>query len=272
MIGMVSRREVEFAIDEITVTGAREAVLDFTKPYFMESITIVSRAPAEKSRAMAVFSPFTPGVWAALVVSVAIIGPLLAIVNHFTSFCLGEKHRFSTRDFAFNMFRNLVVQGNLISSARWPLRCIFFSWYLFCFYVCALYSGTLTAVLAIPAFEKPIDSLADLLRAVKEDGFSPLFIHDTSNVHILKEATSGIYKEIWDRFEPDSGYVFSANEGVDKVLTGKFGFINAWLASEIRISARGKEKYHLARQTYYPQRYGVALHSGAPYLTVFNKK
>ncbi|XP_047493795.1 uncharacterized protein LOC125042313 [Penaeus chinensis] len=62
MIGMVSRREAEFAIDEITITGAREAVLDFTKPYFMESVTIVSRAPAEKSRAVAVFSPFTPGV------------------------------------------------------------------------------------------------------------------------------------------------------------------------------------------------------------------
>nr|XP_027228470.1 glutamate receptor ionotropic, delta-1-like [Penaeus vannamei] len=272
MIGMVARREVEFAVDEITITGAREAVLDFSQPYFMESITIVSRAPAEKSRAVAVFSPFTPAVWAALVLSVAVIGPLLAAVNHLTSFYLGGKDHFSSREFAFNMFRNLVVQGNLISSARWPLRCVFFSWYLFCFYVCALYSGTLTAVLAIPAFEKPIDSLADLLRAMKEDGFSPLFIYDTSNVHILKEATSGIYKEIWDRFQPDSGYVFSANEGVDKVLTGKFGFVNAWLASEIRITARGKENYHLARQTYYPQSYGVALQSGAPYLAVFDKK
>ncbi|XP_042884156.1 glutamate receptor ionotropic, delta-1-like [Penaeus japonicus] len=272
MVGMVSRREVEFAIDEITITGAREDVLDFTKPYFMESITIVSRAPAEKSRAAAVFSPFTPAVWAALALSVAMIGPVLAIVSHTMALYLGEKPRFTARQYAFNMFRNLVVQGNLISSSRWPLRCIFFSWYLFCFYVCALYSGTLTAVLAIPAFEKPIDSLADLLQAMKEHGFSPLFIHDTSNVHILKEATSGIYKEIWDRFQPDVGYVFSANEGVEKVLTGKFGFINAWLASEIRISTRGKHKYHMARHTYYPQRYGIALNSGAPYLAMFNRK
>lgn len=75
-------------------------------------------------------------VWAALVLSVAVIGPLLAIINHLTSFYLGGKDHFSSREFAFNMFRNLVVQGNLISSARWPLRCVFFSWYLFCFYVC----------------------------------------------------------------------------------------------------------------------------------------
>lgn len=51
-----------YKIHLIDLSGAREAVLDFTKPYFMESITIVSRAPAEKSRAVAVFSPFTPGV------------------------------------------------------------------------------------------------------------------------------------------------------------------------------------------------------------------
>ncbi|ROT85328.1 putative glutamate receptor ionotropic, delta-1 [Penaeus vannamei] len=284
MIGMVARREVEFAVDEITITGAREAVLDFSQPYFMESITIVSRAPAEKSRAVAVSRPSRPRcslvgnpwpisldqrfsrqvpstpwavhvvpqdskVWAALVLSVAVIGPLLATINHLTSFYLGGKDHFSSREFAFNMFRNLVVQGNLISSARWPLRCVFFSWYLFCFYVCALYSGTLTAV--PPSLHLRTGRLACGPSEAMKRRFSPLFIYDTSNVHILKEATSGIYKEIWDRFQPDSGYVFSANEGVDKVLTGKFGFVNAWLASEIRITAREARRTTtwLARRT-----------------------
>lgn len=40
-------------------SGSRETVVDFTAPYYMESTTLVSGAPKEKSRTFAVFSPFT---------------------------------------------------------------------------------------------------------------------------------------------------------------------------------------------------------------------
>ena len=49
-----------------------------------------------------------------------------------------------------------------------------------------LYSGTLTAFLAIPVFEKPIDSLNDLLIASKEDGFSAMLMQFSSNEVIFK--------------------------------------------------------------------------------------
>lgn len=37
----------------------RETVVDFTAPYWLESLTLVSRAPKEKDRSLAVFWPFT---------------------------------------------------------------------------------------------------------------------------------------------------------------------------------------------------------------------
>lgn len=39
--------------------GSRETVVDFTIPYFMEYVTLVSRPPALKNRTFAVFSPFS---------------------------------------------------------------------------------------------------------------------------------------------------------------------------------------------------------------------
>ena len=36
----------------------REGVVDFTNPYFLEPTTMVTPAPAIKSRAAAIFSPF----------------------------------------------------------------------------------------------------------------------------------------------------------------------------------------------------------------------
>lgn len=47
----------------------------------------------------------------------------------------------------------------------------------------ALYSGTLTAFLAIPEYERPIDSLSDVLEATKQ-GLIPVVIRESS-VHYL---------------------------------------------------------------------------------------
>ena len=39
--------------------AARASVVDFSVPYYLESSTVLSRAPAPASKAFAVFSPFT---------------------------------------------------------------------------------------------------------------------------------------------------------------------------------------------------------------------
>ncbi|XP_037794077.1 uncharacterized protein LOC119589549 [Penaeus monodon] len=132
-------------------------------------------------------------------------------------FYLRERPECSTRTYAFHMFRSLAMQGNLISAPHWPLRFIFFFWYLFCFYIYAMYSGTLTAFLAVPNYERPIDTLWDLLRACEEEGYQTLLTYDTATAHLFKKSTSGIYKEIWDRFQPDNGYVLNTEEGVRKI-------------------------------------------------------
>ncbi|XP_064118946.1 glutamate receptor ionotropic, delta-2-like [Macrobrachium nipponense] len=271
MIGMSARREVDFAINEITITESRETVVDFTKPYFLESTTIVTRAPAQLSKAGAIFSPFTLLVWMLLVLAIILSGPLLSLFSR-----VMERYMAAPPDdvplhmFTFNMFRSMVLQGNMNETDHWPHRFIFLFWYLFCFYIYALYQGTLTAVLAVPKFEKPIDSLNDLLASMKKGEFTLAVVYATSNEFIFKEATSGIYKDIWDLFNK-ANYVKNVDGGIAKVLSGKFGFANAMLATEIRATREGREKFYLARQTFYPQGYGMALNSGAPYKRVFER-
>ncbi|KAK4313233.1 hypothetical protein Pmani_015410 [Petrolisthes manimaculis] len=59
MVGEVAARRAHLAIDEITITASRETVVDFSYPYFFDTTTIVSRAPAERNRSLAVFYPFS---------------------------------------------------------------------------------------------------------------------------------------------------------------------------------------------------------------------
>ncbi|KAK7084344.1 hypothetical protein SK128_011265 [Halocaridina rubra] len=100
-----------------------------------------------------------------------------------TDFKRGQKATLS--NYSFAMFRNLIIQGDEVKDNGTPIRIVLLTWYFFCIVVYSLYSGTLTAFLTIPAYEKPIDSLQDLLRSVK-DGFAPAVQSGTSNEYILK--------------------------------------------------------------------------------------
>ena len=51
--------EIETNTNIFFVVGARETVVDFSIPYYLESSTVLSKAPAPSSKAFAVFSPFT---------------------------------------------------------------------------------------------------------------------------------------------------------------------------------------------------------------------
>ncbi|XP_071526270.1 uncharacterized protein [Panulirus ornatus] len=178
---------------DLPLAGSRETVVDFTMPYYFESTTLVSRAPKQKNRSFAVFSPFTVEVWLCICLVTLLVGPILYLVTRLLVAYTEEEDRaqYSLQNFSFNMYRNLMVQSNLIISHRWSLRFLFFCWYLFSFYIYALYSGTLTAVLAIPAFEKPIDSLHDLAQA-RQDGYTIGTVRDTSFVVALKVISDGV--------------------------------------------------------------------------------
>ncbi|XP_066952298.1 uncharacterized protein [Macrobrachium rosenbergii] len=47
--------------------------------------------------------------------------------------------------------------------------------------------------------------------------------------------------------------------------------MSANLNSEIRTSQKGRDRFYLARQTFFPQGYGIACRKGAPYTQKFDE-
>ncbi|KAG7167501.1 Glutamate receptor ionotropic, delta-1-like 22 [Homarus americanus] len=253
MIGLVARHEAHLAINEITISGTREKVVDFTAPYFLESTTVISQAPAMKNRAFAVFSPFTVRIWLMVVAMTMLMGPILSVVGLVRARYLQEGVRYSLLTYAFNVFRSLVVQNNLISSQHWEQRIIFFAWYFFCFTI----------------YEEHVNLLDGnhfIIRDVRI--FNILLEYHPLNI---QEAEDGIYKEVWDVFDPSEGYVNTYTDGTNKVLTGKFVFINARLGAEIRAIAKGRHRFYLGKSSFYPQGYGIACTSGSPFKNVIEQ-
>ncbi|MPC46645.1 Glutamate receptor ionotropic, delta-1 [Portunus trituberculatus] len=137
MIGVVARREADMAVNEITVTGKREGVVDFSTPYFVEGTILVSPAPKEKNRAFAAFSPFSAQVWGTIVVVTLVMGPVVAVMGWLRQWAIGTSGlpTLSLNTLSFTAFRSLVVQGNLLGPNYVPMRVVFFFWYLFCFII-----------------------------------------------------------------------------------------------------------------------------------------
>ncbi|KAK4313240.1 hypothetical protein Pmani_015417 [Petrolisthes manimaculis] len=261
----IATRGAHLAIDEFTITASRETVVDFSYPYFFDSTTLTSKAPAERSRSLAVLYPFSSLTWIILVIVTLLMGPLgylFSRVHHQLTQTFDSTHNERSRNvgpsfdsgrikwgsepglrgvemFCFNMFRTIIIQGNLLPASSWPLRLVFFSWYAFCVILYAVYAGTLTAYLTKPSFDKPIDSLEDLLEA-RERG-------------VVASVTVGTIDEI-----------------ILRVIDKNTAFINGLVGSEIYAMKQGRHLYHLARNTFHPQPYGIACPPGAPYTPVLN--
>ncbi|KAK4316522.1 hypothetical protein Pmani_012299 [Petrolisthes manimaculis] len=264
MIGEVYSHRAHLAICEITITVQRESVTDFTLPYFLESTTLVSPAPSELPRALAVFYPFSTYLWGLLAVVVLLMGPLVFLVSRGHDLSvpvvdpslhsqqqqsviqtpeLGKENRdllASVSATCFNVFRTIVIQGNLLPARSWPIRLVLFSWFAFCVILYALYSGTLTAYMTKPSFEPPIDSLEDALEAHRRFGFVPVAQQGTSNLRL------------W------------------RVMNEKVMYMTPKLNSEVRATQRGRHRFHIARNTFLYQGYGIACRIGSPLTTVFD--
>ncbi|XP_068201564.1 glutamate receptor ionotropic, delta-2-like [Palaemon carinicauda] len=274
MIGMVARREAHLAITIIAINEKREEVVDFTIGYYRGFLKIYSRAPKQKNRALAVLSSFTLQVWMCIMAATIVTGLLAYLtVDALDANRKETSHLGRAQDYVFSMFRNLVVQGNRLHPRKWPERLIFLSWYFFCLIVSALYSGMLTAVLAIPSYEKPIDSLEDLPRAVKA-GYTIGVMADSTNEYLFRDATDGIYKNTWKLFtheDRSKSFVDSPATGIARVLERRYIYMGPAVLGDAMAKKHGTDQFHFGREVFYPQDAAIACPSGAPYLITFNR-
>ncbi|XP_068246676.1 glutamate receptor ionotropic, delta-2-like [Palaemon carinicauda] len=273
MIGMVARREADFAVCFISVTRDRVAVVDFTYSYYRSVIAIFSRAPRQRNRALAILSPFSPQVWICITLSVLTMGVVVSIQLKISDFLLKENSRWTLQWNTFNLFRSLVAQGNDMPAKHGWTKVILVFWSVSCLTFSASYSGMLTAVLAQPLFESPIESLLDLPKAVKE-GFT-LGVKAGTNIEFLfKEASDGILKTTWDLFDHgDRGRSFVNDNvtGMKKVLESDFLLIGMKVVCELLSMKLGRSKFHIGRDDFFPHSIAVPVPIGAPYKEVFDR-
>ncbi|XP_064099376.1 uncharacterized protein LOC135210403 [Macrobrachium nipponense] len=181
--------------------------------------------------------------------------------------------RQSLTGFFFSITESLMTQESRVTPPYNAMRFTLLLWYIFSLIISALYSGMLTAVLVKPSFEKPVNSLSDLPYAV-QNGFTLVVSADTSDYFLFKEATDGIYADTWKLFNQEDkakSFPLNSDGSYNKILHDKQIFIRGEAAAIFITTRIGREQFHLAKETFAPQLYGMVFFTGAPFQATFNK-
>lgn len=81
LLGMVQRSEIDIAVAPFDLTGARNKVLNFTYPFYIEYVTFVTTKPEYSPRIFAAFYPFTFTTWMILIGAILVFIILKYIVS-----------------------------------------------------------------------------------------------------------------------------------------------------------------------------------------------
>ncbi|XP_042206175.1 probable glutamate receptor, partial [Homarus americanus] len=80
LLGMLQRKDVEFAVGPFGVTPQRETVCDFSHPFFSENNAILMIRPTLQSDMSGFLKPFAMEVWMLTIVSLVTVVLAIALV------------------------------------------------------------------------------------------------------------------------------------------------------------------------------------------------
>ncbi|XP_076055982.1 glutamate receptor ionotropic, delta-2-like isoform X2 [Oratosquilla oratoria] len=248
MIGMVARHEVDFAIDAVWITLlVLTAIIGFL--VFLVSL-LANLAEGSSMSSLKVF----------------INGPSQVPTSIQLLF-----------RYSFNFFRCIVNQGNQLEPLQAAPRIVSIAWYFFCLNMYIVYSGILTSFLTLPSYEDPIDSLTDMYDATQERGYIMGLLPGSSQEHLFKFAENSIYADLWktvtkvNYLPPVKPPMKPLDKALQKILAEPFTYIGDDVTLIMRSAKYGASNFYFAKETFYPQPFGIALCSGSPYRDIFNQ-
>ena len=160
VIGLVARKEVDFAINPFTLTLDRKAGVDFTRPVLEGGQWTVVIPVKSKPNMWYFINPFTPSVWLLYIFTIPVYFLAMVLIYFL---CHGFVKWEATASF---VLRVVLIEHSLVTlveAKKYQPRLVIIilvSSYMVLTYS---YAGNLTAMLTKPKLQSPIRTLDELL-------------------------------------------------------------------------------------------------------------
>ena len=283
MVGMLQRREVDFAVAALSASALRKEVMDFADIALQQTfVTGIYKKPEAIDGTFMIFIiPFKLEVW--FIIGLVII--LIAVVFTFMKFVdrqgnRNERYKCKLMAFVWEFLLNLeyTLGGLIIQSlpetkhmTRGSQRFLMGAFWMFCLCTVTLWKGELISHLSVSLEEIPVKTLDDMLNQ-KQYTYGVLggtLAHDS-----LQRATHGQEALIWERmsdFHKKDDIVLSADHDAKmrRVKEGGYIYIEEYEAFAKIVSLNCD--LALMDEKLYPLTYSVGMPRNSAFKDTINR-
>uniref|UniRef100_A0A182QEU3 Ionotropic glutamate receptor C-terminal domain-containing protein n=1 Tax=Anopheles farauti TaxID=69004 RepID=A0A182QEU3_9DIPT len=183
-----------------TVNEKQKKFVSFTDPISIQTYSFIISRPRELSRVLLFLSPFGPDTWLCLATAVALMGPILCVINKLSPYY--EVHNKPTNtglgkvnNCFWYIYGALLQQGGLYLPYADSGRIIIGTWWLVVLVIVTTYCGNLVAFLTFPKIDIPVNRVMQLLR--NERGMTWSIRRGTFLEEILMESSEPKYMQLY---------------------------------------------------------------------------
>ncbi|XP_072178710.1 glutamate receptor ionotropic, kainate 2-like [Diadema setosum] len=231
MVGELIERKADLAVAPLTITYAREKVIDFSKPWMYLGVTILYRVPEPQNPGVFSFlNPLSPDVWLYVILAFILVSLVLFILARFSPYEWYNSHPcnpdYDTVENQFNFFNclwfsfgGLMQQGSEINPRAFSTRVLSGFWWFFSLILISSYTANLAAFLTVERMVSPIAGADDL---VKQTTIEYGTRKGGSTEEFFSRSKIPTYMKMWE-FMSSRESVFSNTyeEGIQRVLNSK---------------------------------------------------
>jgi ABC-type amino acid transport substrate-binding protein len=254
MVGALVTRDADLSIASLTINGAREKAIDFSKPFIDLGISIMIRKPEkQKPGVFSFMDPLSIEIWMCVILSYVLVSVILYFVSRFSSYewyfenesDINPRNKFSMNNACFFSFAAFMHQGvDLLPRSMsgsmeflfsFSLHCIRFdvlgrvvtgAWWFFSLILVSSYTANLAAFLTVEKLVTPIETVEDL---AKQTDIRYGTLRGGSTMAFFNKSTITTFKRMWNFMQQyqDDVFVSSNREGIEKVRRskGRFAFL-----------------------------------------------
>ncbi|XP_064099371.1 ionotropic receptor 93a-like [Macrobrachium nipponense] len=269
LVGLVLRKNVDFALGPLAITYARSKVIDYTEPLLVDYLVLQAKRGGIEIDPWSFALPFTASVWASLFATFFLSIITAVVFNH-------EAKEWSPSSASpLVYFKVLMSQDVDRTNYAWWERMIVGGWMVVVLIALESYSGNLMSQLAVRYIAQPYQSLQIVLDDPK---IKMMWVSDTVYVQYYKSSTSGILYEVAKSeekgkitFAKSIDYFTAMNT---LVARGDHVSVNPYLSARFFLTEAftdgGNCRFYLSRERYLPFTFAMIVQKNSPVLQGIN--
>ncbi|XP_068214364.1 glutamate receptor-like [Palaemon carinicauda] len=265
MVGMILRKEVDFALGPFGITYLRSKVIDYTDPLVVDYGQILGRRGNTEVDPWGFLMPLTPMIWAATFGTLFVIIVLSFIVTRVDQYVSAPLSKVPP----YTYIRAFLQQNIVVSPDSGWERVVLGSWLLCILVLLECYSTNLITLLAVRHVKEPYQYIRDVM---DDPRVKMLWVANTAHAQYLANVDSGIFYEVSEAGKRGKIRFITAPEYdtvVDELVSrGDYVLINPLLIMKMFLTEdymdKGNCKFYVSKEKFLPLTFCMVVPKHSP--------